>query len=57
MECWLTPYSMSIKARLDENVLTTARASKFLDYLKLIFDTVIQTPALRVVDLKMDFDF
>ena len=57
LECWLTASSVSIKARIDENVLTKERASKFLDCLELVFNTIVQNPTLNPADLEAEFDF
>ena len=57
LECWLTSSSVGIKARFDENVLAKERASKFLDCLELVFNTITQNPTLNPADLKTDFEF
>lgn len=57
LECWLTPTSFEVKARIDENVLTKARASRFLQCLETVFDSIIETPLVTPADLEADFDF
>ena len=57
LECWLTSFSVGIKTRFDENMLAKERASKFLDCLELVFNTIVQNPTLSPADLKTDFDF
>ena len=41
LECWLTSSSVGIKTRLDENIFAKERASKFLDCLELVFNTIV----------------
>lgn len=57
LECWLTSSSVGIETRFDENVLTKERASKFLDCLELVFDTIVKDPTLNPADIKANFVF
>ncbi|KAM0798921.1 hypothetical protein BDR22DRAFT_808082 [Usnea florida] len=57
LECWLAPSSVGIKARIDENILAKEKASRFLDCLECVFNSIDHDSLLTPADLKPNFDF